>query len=141
MSDRPRPELRPSLRDEAAPDDGIIVIRGGPTSIAKVRSHAQRTHDAFVLDGQPIWGVSVFCALDDLGGASLEALLRRFASYPVVHLPRAGRLRHAGFELLPTFRRPHFTVTMGTPDDAAALLDALGEAEPNPYHERRPGTR
>lgn len=139
MSDPERQELRPNLRAERAPDDGIVVVRGGPTSVAKVLSHARRTHDAFVLDGELIWGVSVFCALDDLGGASLDALLHRFASYRVVHLPRVGQLRDAGFELVPTFGRPHFTVTMAGPDEAPALLDALGKAEQNPYHERRPG--
>lgn len=139
MSDNERDELRASLRGEAAPADGIVVVRGGPTSVAKVVAHAQRTHDAFVLDGEPFWGVSVFCALDDLGGASLEALLRRFASYRVVHLPLVGTLRSAGFELLPTFGRPHFTVTLAGPGQASALLDALGKAEQNPYHGRRPG--
>ncbi len=82
----------------------------GPTTLAKLAQHAQRTHDAYVLDGQTLWGVSVFCALDDIGPSSLTALLRRFASYRAVHLARAGQLRHEGFELLPSFRRPHFTV-------------------------------
>lgn len=141
MSQVERQELRPSLRDESAPTDGIVVVRGGPTSLAKVLSHAQRTHDAFVLDGQPIWGISVFCALDDLGGASLDSLLHRFASYRVVHLPRVSELRDAGFELLPTFGRPHYTVTLDGPDQAEPLLAALGKAEPNPYHEQRPGRR
>jgi hypothetical protein len=136
-----RQELRPSLRDEAAPDDGILVVRGGPNSVEKLLTHAHRTHDAFVLDGNPLWGVSVFCALDDIGPASLDALLRRFASYRVVHLPRVGRLRDAGFDLLPTFKRPHFTVKLQSPDGAPRLLSALGNAEPNPYHERRPGRR
>ncbi len=141
MSQVERQELRPSLRDESSPTDGIVVVRGGPTSLAKVLSHAQRTHDAFVLDGRPIWGISVFCALDDLGGASLDSLLHRFASYRVVHLPRGSELRDAGFGLLPTFGRPHYTVTLDGPDQAEPLLAALGKAEPNPYHERRPGRR
>ena len=81
------------------------------------REHARRTHDAYLLDGEPLWGISVFCALDDIGTASLDALLRRFASYRVVHLPTMGRLVVAGFELLPSFRRPHFTVRMDGEDD------------------------
>jgi hypothetical protein len=68
-------------------------------------------------------------------------MLRRFASYRVVHLPRVGDLRQAGFDLLPTFGRPHFTVAIAGPDEASALLNTLGNAEPNPYHERRPGRR
>jgi len=129
------------MRIEPAPVDGIVVVRGGPTSLSKVLSHAQRTHNAFVLDGQPIWGISVFCALDDLGSASLDTLLHRFASYRVVHLPRVSQLRQAGFDLLPTFGRPHFTVTFEGPDQAGTLVTALGKAEPNPYHERRPERR
>ncbi|MCB0976029.1 MAG: hypothetical protein KDB02_01105 [Acidimicrobiales bacterium] len=129
------------MRDESVPADGIVIVRGGPTSLAKVLSHAQRTHDAFVLDGQPVLGISLFCALDDLGGASLDSLLHRFASYRVVHLPRVSELRDAGFGLLPTFGRPHCTVTLDGLDQAEALLAALGKAEPNPYHERRPGRR
>jgi hypothetical protein len=72
---------------------------------------------------------------------TLDSLLRRFASYRVVHLPRVGDLRQAGFDLLPTFGRPHFTVAIAGPDEASALLNTLGNAEPNPYHERRPGRR
>jgi hypothetical protein len=136
-----RQELRPTLRREPAPDDGIVVVRGGPSSVAKLLTHAQRTNDAFTLDGRPLWGISVFCALDDIGPASLDALLRRFASYRVVHLPGVAQMREAGFELLPTFKRPHFTVTLASPDKAERLLLALGKAYANPYHGRRPGRR
>jgi hypothetical protein len=83
----------------------------------------------------------VFCALDDIGPASLDALLQRFASYRVVHLPRVRQLRMAGFDLLPSFRRPHFTVQIGALDELPRLLEALGTAQPNPYHGRRPGRR
>lgn len=142
MADQPeRQELRPHLRGEAIPDDSIVVVRGGPSSLDKLAAHAVRTHAAFVLDGQPLFGVSVFCALDDIGPSSLDGLLQRFAPYRVVHLPLAGRLREAGFELLGSFRRPHFTVRLGTLDELPRLLDALGRAEPNPYHGRRPGRR
>ncbi len=59
--------MRPHLRGEAVPDDRIVVVRGGPTSIEKLAAHAARTHGAFVLDGHPLLGISVFCALDDIG--------------------------------------------------------------------------
>ena len=140
-ADTDRQELRPSLRKEPAADDEIVVVRGGPSTVEKLLAHARRTHDAFVLDGNPLWGISVFCALDDIGPGSLDALLRRFASYRVVHLPRVGQLREAGFDLLPTFKRPHFTVALADPDEVDRLLRALGNADPNPYHGRRPGRR
>jgi hypothetical protein len=136
-----RQELRPSVREEPAPDNGIVVVRGGLASHERLLAHAHRTHGAFTLDGEALWGISVFCALDDIGPASLDALLRRFASYRVVHLPSVGRLRAAEFDLLPTFRRPHFTVVLGSTDDVPRLCEALGAAEPNPYHGQRPGRR
>jgi hypothetical protein len=136
--------LRPYLRDERPPDDSIIVVRGGPDTLAKLAMHARRTHDAYVLDNEPLWGISVYCALDDLGPGSLDGLLRRFASYRVVHLPRVGQLRRAGFPLLPSFGRPHYTVRLNGDDQAtlSRLLGALGPTEPNKYHQReRPGRR
>jgi hypothetical protein len=133
-------ELRLHLRHEAVPDDAVVVVRGGPSSIANLRTHALRTQNAFVLDGGPLLGVSVFCALDDVGPASLDALLQRFASYRLVHLPRVGQLR-SGFDLLPSFRRPHFTVRIHSLDQLPRLVDALGAAQRNPYHGHRPGRR
>jgi hypothetical protein len=139
-----REELRPYLREERPPDDSIIVVRGGPDTLAKLAMHARRTHDAYMLDDEPLWGISAYCALDDVGPASLDGILRRFASYRAVHLPRAGQLLSARFLLLPSFGRPHYTVRLDGDDQAklARLLDALGPAEANKYHRReRPGRR
>jgi hypothetical protein len=86
MTQREWEELRPYLRDERPPDDAAVVVRGGPDTLAKLATHARRTHDAYILDGEPLWGISVYCALDDVGPASLDGLLRRFASYRAVHL-------------------------------------------------------
>lgn len=144
MPQRGWEELRPYLRDERPPDDRIIVVRGGPDTLAKLAVHARRTHDAYVLDGEPLWGISVYCALDDVGPASLDGLLRRFASYRVVHLPRTSQLRRAGFPLLPSFGRPHYTIRLDDGDQAGLtrLLESLGPAEANKYHRReQPGRR
>jgi len=101
--------------------------------------HAARTHDAHSLDGSALWGVSVFCALDDIGPSSLDALLRRFASYRVVHLPTAAPLRKAGFELLPTFNRPHYTIRVASdePVELERLLVALGPEVRNRYYRKQ----
>ena len=144
MTQRGWEELRPYLRHERAPDDTTIVVRGGPDTLAKLAVHVCRTHDAYVLDGEPLWGISVYCALDDVGPASLDGLLRRFASYRVVHLPRTGQLRRAGFALLPSFGRPHYTIRLDGDDPVglARLLDAFGPTQANKYHRReRPGRR
>lgn len=144
MTQRGWEELRPYLRDERPPDDATIVVRGGPDTLAKLAIHAGRTHDAYVLDGEPLWGISVYCALDDVGPASLDGLLRRFASHRAVHLPRTGQLLGAGFPLLPSFGRPHYTIRLDGDDQAGLtrLLDTLGPTQANKYHRReRPGRR
>ena len=104
MTERGWEELRPYLRDERPPDDTTAVVRGGPDTLAKLAMHARRTHDAYVLDGEPLWGISVYCALDDVGPASLHGLLRRIASYRAVHLP--------------------LTAGSGTPDSRCCLRSA-----------------
>lgn len=111
----------------------MVVIRGGPSTVAKLRTHSRRTQTYYELDGQPLFGVSVFCALDERGAASLDGLLAsRMVSYPIVHLPTAGALLDAGFELLPSFGRPHYTLRLATVDEPEIerLLDALGPPQP-----------
>ena len=136
-----RIEQRSLLRAERVPDDAVIVVRGGPNSIARLTKHALRTAQFWDLDGEPLFGVSVLCALDDVGPASLPDVLTQLGTYPTVHLTTAGRLDAAGFELLPTAARPHFTVrTAGAePQEMEQLLVALGEARDNEYrtHPRR----
>ena len=134
-------ELRPHIRDdEDPPDDTVVVVRGGPDNANKLARHAARTHRAYELDGEPLWGVSLFVALDEAGAASLEELLSdRLGTYREVHMPALAGLRAAGFQVIPTFRRPHFTLVLADsePDTLASLLSALGTAVENPYHERR----
>jgi hypothetical protein len=70
--------------------------------------------------------------------------VKRTPSYRVVHLPTVRDVAAAGFDLLPSFRRPHFTIRLDGADDdtLSRLLDALGPPRPNPYHGRkRPGRR
>lgn len=68
-------DLRSRVRDEASPSDAVVVLRGGPDTLEKLAGHARRTNAAYCLDGEPVWGVSVFAALDDVGPASLDRLL------------------------------------------------------------------
>lgn len=73
-------------------------------------------------------------------------LAGRLVTYPLVHAVTVGRLAFSGFEVLATFRRPHFTIRLRTDSDAEAsgLLDALGPAHENPYNDevhRRRGPR
>jgi hypothetical protein len=123
------------LRAEQPPPDTTIVVRGGRDTLDKLRGHAQRTARAWALDGQPLFGISVFAVL----GIALEELLaRRFASFRTIYLPTAGQLREHGFELLATGQRPHYTVRLRRADDPELekLLAALGAARPNPQYGR-----
>jgi len=131
----PREEMRDRVRDDTPPpDDSQVVLRGGPDTGSLIRAHARRVNRLFVLDGAEVWAISVFVALDDVGVASAKAILRtKLRSYPHVYLPTVGRLRHAGFELLATFARPHFSVLMPGLDKVQELFDALGELQINPY--------
>lgn len=130
-------ELRDHVRADALGPQQTVTLRGGPDNIDKLRRHAQRTNRAFVLDGKPVFGVSVFCALDDIGPGSLDGLLRdRLSTYRWVHTPTAAHLADAGFQLLATFGRPHFTLLLDdvTDDLLAGLEEALGPPVENPYH-------
>jgi len=126
-----RIEQRSRLRAEDAPGDATVVVRGGRDSVEKLRTHALRTARAWSLDGDPLLGVSVFVALDQ----PVAILLReRFVTFRVVHLTTVVSLRSAGFDLLPTGLRPHFTVRLERGDDAelADLYRALGPERDNP---------
>jgi hypothetical protein len=84
-------------------------------------------------------GISVFCALDDIGPASLDGILAgKLSTYRVVHLVPAGRVLDAGLDLLPTFGRPHMTLLLASLDDVDALLRLLDPAQEN---SRYGGTR
>lgn len=134
-----RDELRDHVRDERVDLNQTVTLRGGPDTVDKLRRHATRTHRAFVLDGEPVFGVSVFCALDDIGPGSLDGLLRsRLATYRWVHTPTAGQLAEAGFALLATFARPHYTLLLDdvTDEQLGQLESALGPPVENPYHRR-----
>jgi hypothetical protein len=117
----------------------MVVVPGGPDTTRKLSTHAARTARAWSLDGQPIEGISVFCALDATGDASLNAVLANMHSYRVVYLCPAGDLRSAGFEFLATAKRPHYTLRSqgGGSLDVEWLLNSLGAPQENPFHQRR----
>lgn len=128
-----RREQRSLLRGHQPPADTTVIVRGGRDTFDKLRHHASRTARAWSLDGQPLLGVSVFAVLD----LPLDQLLAaRFATFRMVHLPTAGDLASAGFQLLATGLRPHFTVRLQRADDdeLRLLLAALGEARDNPQY-------
>ncbi len=122
------------LRSEEPPDDVVVVVRGGEMNSDYVREAAR---DSFLESG--LYGISVFLAID----APVEELCVMepyIARYGKVRLTTVGRLREAGFALLPTLDRPHYDVVL--PDTSDTTLDRL-EASfdrpiPNPGRTRRP---
>ena len=129
------PDLRAFVRVEPLPRESTILVRGGPDTTAKLTAHAERVRRAFVLDGDPVLGISVFAALDDIGPASLDGILSaKLTTYRVVHLVAAGQLAEAGFEVLPTFGRPHMTLLLTGVDRVELLLKVLGPAQANPRY-------
>jgi hypothetical protein len=128
-------ELRPLLRAEEPLAATVFLARGGPDSISRLRLAARRTARRFCLDGQPLLGISVSVALDvPLGELVSQTPLLRFE---YVYTPTVAELR--GFQLLPTFGRPHFTVRLVRGDDPelSELLASLGGLQANPGYAKR----
>ncbi len=132
-----REDLRLHLRDEVFPRGSILLLRGGPDTPSLIRSHARRTNRLYCLDDRPLWGVSMFAALDATGPSSFDGILAgRLASYEVVHVPSAADLVEGDLQLLPSFRRPHYTVAWASDslDQAEHVLGLLRAPQENPYN-------
>ena len=122
----------PKLRDEAPPDDAVVVIRGGLHSLDLDRVRA--TAEDSVVD-LGVYCVSVFAA-DDGDVRALCQRLRRLQSPGVIWVARCGDLRRAGFALLATDEAPHFDIVL--PDLTVGTLEALVwcfESRPNTLKE------
>ena len=138
MSQESREELRFRIRADVAPPDASVVLRGGPDTVSLLRTHAHRMNRLYVLDGHPLFGVSVFVAHANTGPASEWSFLAgKLHGYATIHRTTVGYLTAAGFTLLPTFTDPHFTVVLPTLDAAPELAAAFGDLVQNPYAERR----
>jgi len=57
------------------------------------------------------------------------------STYRIVHMTTVRAVTTAGFELLPTFSRPHFTLRLASDgaDELVRLLAILGPSRENPY--------
>jgi hypothetical protein len=129
-----RDELRERVRDDHPPAQAAVVIRGGPDTPSLLRAHARRLNRLYVLDGEEVFGVSVFVARDEIGPASERFILEsKLRSYPTIYKTTVGHLTAMGFEVLATFASPHFTVVVPTLDRIDDLANAFGRLLPNPY--------
>lgn len=133
-----REDLRARVRSDRPPPDAAVVIRGGPDTPSLLRTHARRLNRLYVLDGEDVFGVSVFVAQSEIGPTSERSILgSKLRSYPTIYRTTVGQLTTLGFQVLPTFTAPHFTVLMSGLDRVDDLADAFGQLLPNPYAEGR----
>lgn len=133
MSEREELRLR-ARSEEPPPSTASVVIRGGPDRPSLLQTHAKRLQRLYELDGEPVLGISVFVVLDDVGPASERGILaNKLRSYPSIYRSTLGRIIDAGFVLLPTFTRPHYTVVLPGIETVSELATALGPPLANPY--------
>jgi hypothetical protein len=134
------PALEPvehSLRQEEVPDDAVVVVRAGPMTVDKLVEHALREQGRYSYRGSPLASISVDATLE---GWTVEAILRdRLWSRTSYATTTVGVLRIAGYELLPTFERPHFDIVLpaATTDAAGTLMALFGPTERNMFRRRR----
>lgn len=133
-------ELEPiesHLRDDDPPDDAVLLLRGGPVTVEKLVEHAARQLREFSLRSAPMASISVDGTVGDW---TAEALLRdRLWSRSKYSTAMVGRVRNAGFEILPTHSLPHFDIVLAEAslDEAARLLAVFSLPEDNPFKRRR----
>lgn len=118
--------------------NSALVIRGWPLTVEGLLRNADATRRRYSLRGGPLVAISAEVTLegwdvdDILSGPRLRTR-RSYASAAVDDVVEAG------FDLLPTFSAPHYSVVLVnyTEDQAQSLISVLGEVVANPYHVRR----
>lgn len=116
-----------ALRSELPPDDTTIVLRAGVMDAANVVRAAERTFALYAL-----YGISVEGVLDTTVQEACRG--ERLVAYRRVRLSTFGRVREAGFALLATFDRPHFTLVLADLSELtlARLQRCFDDPIPNP---------
>lgn len=115
-----------------------LVIRGWPLTVDGLLCNADATRRRYSFQREPFVAVSAEIAdvdwsVDEILSGPRLRTRRTYAS------ATAGVLVDAGFELLPTFAAPHYSIKLMsyTETQAERLIDALGDAQPNPFFTRR----
>lgn len=126
------------LRDgEVLVPDGQYVIRGWPLMTAGLLANAQATASRYSYRAEPFLAVSVEMTMP---GWDAERILsgRRVRTRRSYVMVLARSVVGGGFELLPTFAAPHYSVVRRsyTDDEAQRLLRALGDKVANPFYVR-----
>jgi len=118
--------------------DAQLVIRGWPLTVDGLLRHADATQRRYSLAGEPLVAISaeVTVAGWDVDSILAGPRLRTRRSYAAALV---GRVLDAGFDMLPTFHAPHYSVVLRsyTEGEAERLVAAFGAVRANPYHVRR----
>jgi len=119
------------LREEIAPQDHIVVIRGGILEDRTDDELRKRATDAEARLGLLTQSVLLTPEADVVHVCQSDG---RVSRYGRVNLSTVARLRRAGFALLPTLDAPHYSVVL--PDVSPATLQrfrsCFDPAQPNP---------
>ena len=141
------------MRSEEAPHDLVVVVRASPANrvaaAEEMAAAAVLSAEAYVIerdDGfrELLYGVSVYARRP---GADPD-VLERFSATPAYLAAAVGRLRAAGFPVLPTGTHPdHFDVQLASGHDEVApateeaiaaaarrLTEIAGDPRVNPFY-------
>lgn len=123
---------------EALGHDAQLVMRGWPVDVAGILRNADLTRARYSMAGEPLVAISAEITLP---GWDVESILKgeRLRSRRSYAIAPVREILAAGFDLMPTFNAPHYSVVLPsyTEADAARLVEAFGEVKPNPHFERR----
>jgi hypothetical protein len=120
---------------ETLDGEADLVVRGSPLAVEGLLRNADATRGRYSWRGEPLVAVS---AEVTAGAWTLDAILAGPRLRTRSRYARAvvSTLIVAGFELLPTFGAPHYSVRLPSYDEPSAqrLLDLLGETNRNPFY-------
>lgn len=130
--------VEPHLRPAEPLDDSRVVVRGWPLTVEGLLRNADSTRSRFSWRGAPLVAISAELTGFgwDLDRILAGSRLRTRSRYATANAPA---LLDAGFELLPTFAPPHYSVVLPAYDGTSAerLLEALGDVNRNPFYDGR----
>lgn len=119
------------LRDEPAPTDDAVVIRGGVLETRPDDHIRERAREAEANVGLLAQSVLVV-ERADVSHVCLHD--RRVARYTQVNLTTVGRIRRAGFPIEPTGDAPHYSIVL--PDLDSGTIErfrgCFSPSQPNP---------
>jgi hypothetical protein len=118
--------------------DAHLVMRGWPVDVAGILRNADLTRSRYSRAGEPFVAIS---AEVTIAGWDVDSILKgpRLRSRRTYAIAPVHDVLEAGFDLLPTFNAPHYSVVLPSYTEAIAalLVEAFGEVKPNPHFERR----